>query len=222
LKSKGIFFTLLLPAFLVWVFASVSAEEAFLFQKPFSGVYLMEGDEQEIIIHRQGTYIAPRLSPDGEKVLFHSIQGGEIAVWLTDLQGEKAERLCSGDQANWSPDGKKIIFRREGRIVEREIASGKETIITPEDLPPCGFPSYVPDGRIVFVLRGKTLEYGKIFVTSSGEKTLPEPLAEGEIASAPKCSPDGRSIAYQDGAHIYLMDLNERKSAELACVVAGQ
>jgi Tol biopolymer transport system component len=210
---------LLLPAFLVWAFASVSAEEAFLFQKPFSGVYLMEGDEQEIIIHRQGKYIAPRLSPDGEKVLFHSIQGGEIAVWLTDPQGEKSERLCDGDQANWSPDGKKIIFRREGRIVEREIASGKETIVTPEDLQLCEFPSYLPDGRVVFVSRGKTPEYGKIFVTGSGEKTPPEPLAEGEIGSAPKCSPDGRSIAYQNGAHIYLMDLSERRATQLT--IAG-
>ena len=190
MKSKGTFFTLFLPAFLIWAFASVSAEEAFLFQKPFSGVYLMEGDEQEIIIHRQGKYIAPRLSPDGERVLFHSIQGGEMGIWLTDPQGEKAERLCDGDQANWSPNGKKIIFRREGRIAEREIASGKETIITPEDLPSCEFPSYLPDGRLVFVSRGKTPEYGKIFITSSHERTPPELLAEGEIGSAPKCSPD--------------------------------
>ena len=219
MRTKGILFILLLPAFLVWAFASVSAEEAFLFQKPFSGVYLMEGDDQEIIIHRQGTYIAPRLSPDGEKVLFHSIQDGEMAVWLTDSQGEKSEKLCNGDQANWSPDGKRIVFRREGRIVEREIAFGKETIITPEDLPSCEFPSYLPDGRIVFVSRGKSLEYGKIFITSSGEKTPPESLLEGEIGSAPKCSPDGRSIAYQDGAHIYLMDLNERKTVQLT--IAG-
>ena len=219
MKSKGILFILLLPAFLVWAFASVSAEEVFLFQKPLSGVYLMEGDEQEIIIHRQGKYIAPRLSPDGEKVLFHSIQDGEMAVWLADRQGEKSQKLCSGDQANWSPDGKKIIFRREGRILEREIASGKETNITPEDLPSCEFPSYLPDGRVVFVSRGKTPEYGKIFIISSDGKISPEPLAEGEIASAPRCSPDGRSIAYQNGAHIYLMDLDERKTAQLT--IAG-
>jgi Tol biopolymer transport system component len=219
LKSKGTFFILLFPAFLVWAFAFALADEAFLFQKPFSGVYLMEGDEQEVIIHRQGKYIAPRFSPDGEKVLFHSIQGGEMGIWLADLHGEKAERLCDGDQANWSPDGKKIIFRREGRIAERDIGSGKETIITPEDLQLCEFPSYLPDGRAVFISRGKTPEYGKIFITSSGGKTPAELLAEGEIGSAPKCSPGGRSIAYQDGAHIYLMDLNERKAAQLT--IAG-
>ncbi|MFC1713446.1 hypothetical protein ACFL6S_07260 [Candidatus Poribacteria bacterium] len=169
----------------------------------------MKGDSEERIIYRHGAHIAPRISPDGERILFHSKQGGEIGIWLTDLKGEEKERLCDGDQANWSSDGKKIIFRREGRIMEREMVSGKEKIVTPEGWFPCEFPSYLPDGRVIFV------SSDKIFLMASDEKTAPELLTEADIGSAPECSPDGKKIAYQDGAHIYLMDLADRKPQQL-------
>jgi len=194
-------------------FASVSAEEVFLFSKPLSGVYLIKDGTEERIIYKQGPHIAPRLSLDGEKILFHSSQGGKIGIWLTDQHGKEMERLCDGDQANWSPDGKKIVFRREGRIMEREIVSGIERIITPEDLFFCEFPSYLPDGKVIFVLKEEGKE--KIFLIDSDKETPPEPLVEVEIMSAPKCSPDGKKIAYQDGAHIYLLDLSDRKISQL-------
>jgi hypothetical protein len=209
---------------LILTSASVLAEEVFLFSKPLSGVYLRKGDTEERIIYRRGPHIAPRLSPDGERILFHSKRGGEIGIWLTDLQGEGMERLCDGDQASWSPDGERIVFRREDRIMEREIASGRERIITPEDWLSCEFPSYLPDGRVIFVSNGK------IFLIDPGKETAPELLIAGEIKSAPKCSPDGKRIAYQDGAHIYLlglsrqshietMDLGDRKTSQLT--IAG-
>ena len=195
------------------VLKCISAEETFLFSKTFSGVYLMKGDSEEVIIKRQGPYIAPRLSPDGEKILFHSNQGGKIGVWFTDLQGKEKERFCDGDQADWSPDGKRIIFRREGRIIEKELASGKEAIITPESWVPCEFPTYLPDERMIFVLKGDRKD--KIFLINYNKDTPLEPLVEGEIMSVPKCSPDGKKIAYQDGAHIYMIDIDDRKIRQL-------
>jgi len=200
---------------LILASASVLAEEVFLFSKPLSGVYLRKGDTEERIIYRQGPYIAPRLAPEGEnsqKMLFHSRRGGEIGIWLTyiwDLEGKEIYRLCDGDQANWSFDSRRIVYRREGMIMEREIASGIETIITPEDWLSCEFPSYLPDGRVMFVSNGK------IFLIYPGSKTAPELLVEGDIRSAPRCSPDGKMIAYQDDAHIYLVDLDGRKTSQL-------
>jgi len=133
---------------LILASASVLAEEVFLFSKPLSGVYLRKGDTEERIIYRQGPYIAPRLAPEGEnsqKMLFHSRRGGEIGIWLTyiwDLEGKEIYRLCDGDQANWSFDSRRIVYRREGMIMEREIASDIETIITPEDWLSCEFPKW--------------------------------------------------------------------------------
>jgi len=125
------------------------------------------------------------------------------------LQGAEKERICDGEQANWSPDGKRIIFSREGTIMDREMISGKERIITPEGWIPCEFPSYLPDGRILFVSKGE------IFLMDPGREIAPELLIEADIKSAPGCSPDGKKIAYQDGAHIYLMDLADRRTRQL-------
>ena len=209
---------------IIWTPASVSAEEVLLVLKPLLGVYLVKGDTEERIIYRQGPHVAPRLSPDGEQILFHSKcakpsresgQGGKIGIWLTNLHGEEMERLCDGDQANWSFDGERIIFRRGGRIIEREIASGRERIITPEERFSCEFPSYLPDGRVIFVRNEKIFLIDLDKKTLAGQSHAATPLVEGEIRSAPKCSPDGRRIAYQDGAHIYLMDLGERRISQL-------
>ena len=192
----------------IWTHSSASAEDVLLFSRPLSGVSLIRGYSEERIIYRHGAHIAPRLSPDGEKILFHSKQDGKIAIWLTDLKGQEMERLCDGDQANWSFDGKNIVFRREGRITERDISSGVERIITPADWLSCEFPSYLPDGRVLFV------SDGKIFLTNP-DQASPEQLAEGDIRSAPRCSPDGEKIAYQDGAHIYLMGLGDGRVSQL-------
>ncbi|MBM3211860.1 hypothetical protein FJZ33_06565, partial [Candidatus Poribacteria bacterium] len=187
----------------------ILAEETFIFSKPFSGVYLVRDDEEEIIIHRQGNYVAPKLSPDGERVIFHSREGGTMGIWLTDLKGLVRERVCDGDQANWSPDGKRIAFRREGRVMERDIASGVEKFITPENWLSCEFPGYLPDGKILFVSNNT------IFLMGPDNKTPSEPLIEGDIRSAPDGSPDGKKIAYQDGSHIFLLDLTSKKSSQL-------
>ena len=181
-------------------------EDMLLFSRPLSGVSLVKDGREERIIYRQGAYIAPRLSPDGEKIIFNSKQDGPIAIWLTDLNGQEMRRLCEGDQANWSPDGKRIVFRREGRIMGKEIASGAERIISPENMPSCEFPSYLPDGKVMFV------SDDRIFLTDSENL---EQLAEGDIRSAPRCSPDGKKIAYQLGAHIHVMDMESRKAAQL-------
>lgn len=109
---------LCLSTLIIWTPDSVSAEEVFLIPKPLAGVYLIRGDAEERIIYRHGPHIAPRLSHDGEKILFHSRQGGKIGIWLMNLYGKEMERLCDGDQADWSSDGKRIIFRRGGRIIE--------------------------------------------------------------------------------------------------------
>lgn len=197
----------LLISLFVLASASVSAEEGLLFSRPLSGVHLMEGLSERRIIYRHGAHIAPRFSPGGQKILFHSKQGGRIGIWLTDLQGEEMERICDGEQANWSPDGKKIVFSREEEIIERELASGEEKIVVTKTLT-CNFPSYLPDGRVIFV------SDGKIYVNDSHE-----PLMSGDVRSTPRCSPDGKRIAYQDGAHIYLMNLDDGKISQLT--VAG-
>jgi|GEM_PF-2996455 len=65
-----------------------------------------------------GPGIRPKFSPDGNKVLFQrASQQGEkwFSLWTMDLNGGSRTQLVASDEwgaidANWSPDGKKIVF----------------------------------------------------------------------------------------------------------------
>ena len=184
--------------------------ETFLFSVPLSGTY-MKKEEEVRISYVQGPYVAPRLSSDGKKILLNSKQGGKIGVWVAEGEGWKMARICDGDQAGWSADGGRIIFRRAGAIMERELETGQERTVSPKGWSSCRFPGYLADGRIALVSYGD----GDELVVLDPAGSSAEVVARGEINSAPRCSPDGTRIAYQDGAHIRLVDLRDRKTAQL-------
>ncbi len=53
----------------------------------------------------------PRYSPNGSKILFVAQRPGEgPMVWVMDSDGSDPVPLAAGSDANWSPDGKKIIY----------------------------------------------------------------------------------------------------------------
>ncbi|MBI3878458.1 MAG: PD40 domain-containing protein [Verrucomicrobia bacterium] len=91
--------------------------------------------------------VDPVFSGDGKSILFTSTRGGKNGVWRMLADGSKPERVCDGDQAEWSPDGAKIALRRNEKILVRELASGKEKPLSPEDWPHCSGPAWSPDGK---------------------------------------------------------------------------
>ena len=81
--------------------AELGADGMVLYSKPFAGTYLKEGNSERRINYRHGEHIAPRISPDGNKILWHSTEGGRLGIWLTDTNRETSERVCDGAQAAW-------------------------------------------------------------------------------------------------------------------------
>ncbi len=151
-----------------------------------------------------GEDVNPRFSPADDRILFTSARGGTPGLWTMNRKGEESARICDGDQGDWFPDGRRIAFRRGGRIVERLLDGGQETAVSPAAWESCSSPACSPDGRkVLFVLRDG--ERDAICLAAPGE---PEPrrLAEGEMLAAPRWSPGGEWIAYQDGAHLWLID----------------
>ena len=98
--------------------------------------------------------VDPAFSPDGKSILFTSTRGGTTGVWKMSRTGDKPERICDGDQAEWSPDGRAIVLRRNEQLFTRELGSGQEKRISPKDWPHCSGPAWSPDGKwIAFACR---------------------------------------------------------------------
>ncbi len=194
-------------------YCQASGETVLVFSKPFAGVYLKRGNSSKRIILRHGPSLAPRLSPDGSRLLVNSFKGGGRGVWIGHQDGEEMKRICDGDQGEWSPEGDRIVFRRDGRIVERRLDTGADQVVTPATWTDCRFPSYRSDGSIIFV-RGKGAG-SRVFLLDSKTGDAPKAVLAAEIRSAPRCSPDGKVLAYQDGAHIHLMNLEDGRRSQL-------
>jgi serine/threonine-protein kinase len=89
-----------------------------------------------------GSYLAPRVSPDGASVVFYTDDTREAIVWLYQLSGGTAMRRLTFGGRNqfpiWSSDGQWVAFQsdREGdRAIFRQRADGSgaaERLTKPE------------------------------------------------------------------------------------------
>jgi len=97
-------------------------------------------------------------SPDGSRIAFNSDRGGEMNVWIRDLESctdVQVTRGAGGDyQPNWSPDGRRLAFfssrRRNPGIWSVDIESGRLAALSPETAIEIN-PFFSPDGtRIAY------------------------------------------------------------------------
>jgi len=132
--------------------------------------------------------VDPVFSPDGKNILLTSTRGGKAGLWRMKLDGTAMERLCDGDQGEWSPDGKRIVFRRQDKLLVRDLAGGSEKQITPEDFAHCSAPAWSHDG--------KTIAFACRWDAGNGLYTVPAP--RGEPAEGGKPAPRGEPTKVYD------------------------
>ena len=102
----------------------------------------------------------PNVSPTGDRVVYSAL--GHL--WIKDLPGGTPRRLTNAaDRFEYYPrfsrDGREIVFvtwndEAQGRVVKRDVASGRETVLTPA---PGQYlePAFSPDGRTVVYVKSK-------------------------------------------------------------------
>jgi dipeptidyl aminopeptidase/acylaminoacyl peptidase len=139
-------------------------------------------------------------SPDGKLILFSSTRGGTTAIWTMASDGSGLRRVCDGDQAEWSPDGKSIAFRRKEQLFTRELSTGREKRLSPADWPHPSGPAWSPDGKtIAFACRWEAGN-GVFLVPAGGGQ--PTKVYDKQGACEPHWSPDGKRLVYETETHL--------------------
>ena len=144
-------------------------------------------------------YLAPRLSPDGERIAFFTL-GSKQDIWVYDIARDTSTRLTvegMNEWPTWTPDGRRITFssRRAGHL-ENLFWKPADASGPAERLAPSAdgqrIPSWSPDGKtLAFLSRGD------IWVLSPEGDRTPRPFLETPFSERhPAFSPDGRWLAY--------------------------
>jgi TolB protein len=154
--------------------------------------------------------VDPVFSPDGKSILFTSTRGGKAGVWRMLADGSKPERICDGDQAEWSPDGAKIVFRRNERVFTRDLANGREKSLSPDDWPHCSGPAWSPEGKSVAFAARWEAGNGVYVVPAQGGK--PAKVYDQQGACEPHWSPDGARLVYETETHICTINADGTKN----------
>jgi serine/threonine-protein kinase len=163
-----------------------------------------EGRESPVT-QEKGQYTAPRLSPDGNKLVHSTGSGGTLRIY--DFELDSFSRLTfegtPSGSSEWSPDGEWITFQVSlpgQRHIVRQPADRRTPPepLTQEKANAQMPTSWSPDGRfLVFNLSAGPGGGWDIFVLEMEQKGEPQPVVS---TRANECcavfSPDGKWLAY--------------------------
>ena len=166
------------------------------------------------------------LSPDGRRIVFTSLQDGDLDIYTMNVDGSDVKRLTTTPGYDggpwWSPDGTKIVYRAwhppdsagladyRGLLAQRMVrpsrmelwvmnadGSGQRQIT---NLGGANFgPSWTPDGkRIVFSSNYKTPRSRnfELYLVNLDGSGLQQITSHDEFDGFPMFSPDGRHLVW--------------------------
>jgi Tol biopolymer transport system component len=115
---------------------------------------------------------APRWSPDGRSIGYHSLRSGNRDLWVQPVQGGTAVQLthhaAQDWTISWSPDGKTIVFGsgRSGAVqLWRMPATGGDATRLTTIGAVWWYPVWSPDGKSV-AFSSDTSGYAEIYLVS--------------------------------------------------------
>jgi Tol biopolymer transport system component len=159
------------------------------------------------LLSKSGSYLWPRLSPDGKLLAFCRTESAANGIWSLDTKTNTLTQITSGATMQssplWSPDGRLIVFQEDQDL--KWMPSGgsgvAQTLVRTSGVK---IPwSFSPDGtRLAYyeMNAGTHFDLWTVPVQFTRGTVLagkPEPfLKTNAIETYPSFSPDGRWIAY--------------------------
>jgi hypothetical protein len=164
-------------------------------------VYIAQADGSAVRrVSGDGFAAIPSWSPDGRTLAYVRAEADRPRVWnlwTTDLESGETHRLTSyrvGQPwgASWFPDGRRIAYSHETRLVVLDLESGAERVYqSPIKGRLVRTPAVSPDGRRIMFQVHRDGAWLMNVSDGSMRKVLSDPTAE-EYTWAP----DGRRVAY--------------------------
>ena len=163
------------------------------------------GGGTKVLIPEPRAYVYARFSPDGRRLALAIGSGASTDIWIHDLASHVTTRLttegATNDRPEWSPDGKRVLFRSErgsgsyslwwqpadfsgpAELLLKTSRDVWEGVITPDG------------GAIVY--RTGTVGAADILYRSLQGDTTPKSVATTQATEwAARVSPDGHWVAY--------------------------
>ena len=169
------------------------------------GVYVADRNGQKVRRVSGGGFAAiPTWSPDGRTLAVVRAEPDRSQVWnlwAIDLSSGQEKRLTSHGVGqswggSWFPDGQRIAYSHEGRVVVLNLSNGStRTYPPPRAAEAVGIPAVAPDGRRALFQVAGDGSWLLDFRTGVMKKILSDPTAEEY-----SWSPDGRRVAYHSRA----------------------
>jgi TolB protein len=186
-------------------------------------IYLMNPDgTQQVQLTQSATAneqnLAPKLSPDGQRVAFHSDRNGNNDLYLINIDGTGLTQLTnsSANESNptWSPSGQEIAFANEADIMVMSLSDRQPRLLATNGVNRSM--EWSPtDSRILYSCeQNPPSTLADLCVVDATGATPPRTIVStpnrSEIGAA--WSPNGTSIAYVAGSgfkgSIYTIDAN--------------
>ena len=168
------------------------------------GVYVANADGSAVRrVSGVGFAALPSWSPDGRTVAFVRAEPQHPDVWniwAADLETRRLTRITAHDSgqpwgASWFPDGMRIAYDHDGKLVVRTVEGSRETSFA---APVAGrnvrAPAVAPDGRRVIVQVEGDGAWLIDVTTGRKQRILSDPSAEEFV-----WSPEGDRFAYYSG-----------------------
>ena len=169
-----------------------------------------DGSGQERMTDASRKFIHPNWSADSSTLIFCSDDDlqppkkNASEIYSLDIKTRQLKSLISGGTntyPSWSPDGKKIAFRRMLGEMNSEVFVADGDGSNPRNLSnhPAfdGWPSWSPDGTQIVFASNRRANYQIFVMNADGSNVRLVANTEGR-ATEPRWSPDGKSIYFSN------------------------